>query len=194
MPDDYGAGNLRRNLSTGALLLFLEISFPADSAAIPSVRHELRVHLYECGLEEIAEDVVLATHELLANAVVHGFRSCASDHEVTVTATCTGNQLRVAVRDLSEERPQLQSESQTEEGGRGLRIVAAIADRWGVEANPSGAGKSVWMELDSGLASHRSHPSVPGHIARTLGGLGSGCSAGLVADNSSCPDPEPGRS
>ncbi|WP_442270827.1 hypothetical protein [Streptomyces sp. M-16] len=33
------------------------------------------------------------------------------------------------------------------EGGRGLVVVAAVADRWGVEEGPSPC-KAVWVELD----------------------------------------------
>jgi hypothetical protein len=32
------------------------------------------------------------------------------------------------------------------EGGRGLRIVAALAQRWGVDT--TGTGKVIWFELD----------------------------------------------
>ena len=35
------------------------------------------------------------------------------------------------------------------EGGRGLVIVQASADRWGVL--PDGDGKVVWFEIDDGL-------------------------------------------
>ncbi|MDF3303324.1 ATP-binding protein, partial [Streptomyces sp. K1PA1] len=32
--------------------------------------------------------------------------------------------------------------------GRGLFLVDALSDRWGVEADPAGSGKTVWTELD----------------------------------------------
>ncbi|MEV8126748.1 ATP-binding protein [Streptomyces sp. NPDC085944] len=32
------------------------------------------------------------------------------------------------------------------EGGRGLPIVAAVADRWGVTPYADGRGKTVWFE------------------------------------------------
>ncbi|MFE0633363.1 ATP-binding protein [Streptomyces sp. NPDC058864] len=128
---------------------FLEISFRADPAAMASVRRGLRAALHECGLEEIAEDVVLAAQELMSNAVVHGCRSLAADTQVTITVACTTVLLRVAVHDPSDELPQPRADSDTPESGRGLKITAAVADRWGVEKHRADAGKSVWIELDS---------------------------------------------
>uniref|UniRef100_UPI0040401299 ATP-binding protein n=1 Tax=Streptomyces sp. TG1A-60 TaxID=3129111 RepID=UPI0040401299 len=32
------------------------------------------------------------------------------------------------------------------EGGRGLLIVEAVTDRWGVDPHPDGRGKTVWLE------------------------------------------------
>ncbi|MCX4772781.1 ATP-binding protein [Streptomyces sp. NBC_01285] len=33
-----------------------------------------------------------------------------------------------------------------DEGGRGLVLVAAVADKWGVEVRRDGGGKTVWFE------------------------------------------------
>ncbi|MCX4632921.1 ATP-binding protein [Streptomyces sp. NBC_01443] len=130
-----------------------EATFSADRAAIAPVRRRLRGRLQASGLEEIADDVALASHELMANAVVHGCRSLPESTELTVTAAWTGDQLRVAVHDPSNEQPREQHESGSRQTGRGLTLVRALADRWGVEPDSDGRGKSVWMELD--LPFHR---------------------------------------
>ncbi|MGW2523320.1 ATP-binding protein [Streptomyces sp. NPDC001617] len=56
--------------------------------------------------------------------------------------------LRIEVTDARGDRiPQLQDPVDGDgESGRGLRIVAAYADRWGDDAAPAGC-KTVWAEL-----------------------------------------------
>ena len=54
--------------------------------------------------------------------------------------------VRIEVHDLSEDEPTMRPLNPTAINGRGLRIVAALADRWGTAR--SGDGKLVWFELD----------------------------------------------
>ncbi|MFE7413956.1 ATP-binding protein [Streptomyces laurentii] len=42
----------------------------------------------------------------------------------------------------------VETSSRDEESGRGLFLVAALADRWGIEYVTT--GKRVWCELDAG--------------------------------------------
>ncbi|GGS93473.1 ATP-binding protein [Streptomyces chromofuscus] len=144
------AGALPQQRNDEALRPFqMAVSFPADPAAIPPMRRQLRALLCRSGLTEIADDAVLASQELMANAVNHGCRQLPPDTEITMTAAYNSARLRLAVHDPSGEKPRLLPASKEQEDGRGLQLVAAFADRWGVEANAEGAGKSVWMEFDS---------------------------------------------
>jgi two-component sensor histidine kinase len=77
--------------------------------------------------------------ELVTNAVVHG----RTRGEVSIKVS--PGMLRVAVRDESKLLPVVGSHGQFDEHGRGLSIVSARADRWGVIENL--AGKSVWFTL-----------------------------------------------
>jgi hypothetical protein len=52
---------------------------------------------------------------------------------------------RIAVSDPVRHPPRMRSAHPTASDGRGLAIVEALADRWGVE--PLGSGKTVWAEL-----------------------------------------------
>ncbi|MEW2497470.1 ATP-binding protein [Streptomyces nodosus] len=124
------------------------VTFPAATEAIPPVRHDLYQLLCQSGLAEVADIVALAAQELMANAVAHGCRGFPSDTAVTMTATCDGQQLRLTVEDPSTDLPRVRSDSSDAESGRGMLLVDAFADRWGVEvsSNASG-GKAVWMEL-----------------------------------------------
>jgi anti-sigma regulatory factor (Ser/Thr protein kinase) len=98
---------------------------------------------------ESAEHIVA---ELVANAVQHG-RVPGRDFRLTL-ALDTQGALRIEVTDLRAERiPRIPAASAPEqeviaEGGRGLLIVDALADRWGVDiaAEPP-ARKVVWATL-----------------------------------------------
>ena len=86
----------------------------------------------------LAQRMALLVSELVTNVVVH----TTSHPVVELTLHPT---LVVAVSDRSHEPAEPRSHPSLE-GGRGLAIVAACADRWGTCASPG--GKSVWVELD----------------------------------------------
>jgi anti-sigma regulatory factor (Ser/Thr protein kinase) len=95
-------------------------------------------------LGQVAFDVRLLVTELVANSVRHA--ELDESDLITVTLELDDALLRVEVRDPGAGfafpvRPQ----KLDAEGGRGLQIVAAIADRWGVERVEPVA---VWFEID----------------------------------------------
>lgn len=90
------------------------------------------------GAAEIEVATLLAS-ELVTNAVVHG--SAPIDIDV---GTVDGG-VRVSVGDRSPRVPSARAASEDEEHGRGLLLVGALSDRWGVDAQPP--GKRVWFEL-----------------------------------------------
>ncbi|MGA5795222.1 ATP-binding protein [Streptomyces cellulosae] len=99
----------------------------------------------------VNETLTLITAELCANAVQHG-RVPGRDFHVRLTAEADGRRLRVEVSDARAERrpaatvsPDLDAES---ESGRGLLLVATLADDWGVTDRPGGPGKTVWASVD----------------------------------------------
>ncbi|MFJ9829721.1 ATP-binding protein [Streptomyces sp. NPDC101160] len=94
------------------------------------------------GATDVAE---LLTSELVTNALVH------TEQGAIVTATVDPEQLRVEVRDFVPDLKQ-PSVPPADDGthGRGLVLVQALADSWGVDR--SGAGKVVWFELNGGAA------------------------------------------
>ncbi|MFD8609634.1 ATP-binding protein [Streptomyces sp. NPDC059631] len=121
---------------------------PAVPEAVPPARRELHTLLCGSGLTGTADAVTLAGGELMANAVTHGCRDHPPGTTVTVTVTCDGRQLRLTVEDPSSSPPCVRAGTEGEESGRGMLIVDALADRWGVEAPSTGcAAKAVWMEL-----------------------------------------------
>ncbi|MEW2414255.1 ATP-binding protein [Streptomyces sp. NPDC046866] len=76
--------------------------------------------------------------ELAVNAVAHG-RVAGRDFRLELAVR--GDTLRVEVADTRVDRLPVEGGE-----GRGLRIVAAYADRWGVTLGPP-PRKTVWAEL-----------------------------------------------
>ncbi|WP_262064204.1 ATP-binding protein [Streptomyces sp. STR69] len=89
-----------------------------------------------------AEHVVA---ELAANAATHG-RVPGRDFRLTLYVV--GGTLRIEVTDTCGDRPpRPQHPAADAESGRGLLIVEALADRWGVTREPL-PRKTIWAELD----------------------------------------------
>jgi anti-sigma regulatory factor (Ser/Thr protein kinase) len=114
----------RRRLATGR-------------TAIGVMRHLVGDQLRAWGLPEGAvEDVVLTTHELVANALLHG------KPPIDLRLVHTGSELIVEVHDRSIRGPRPRNAALDEESGRGLRVVEALATRWGSRVGTR--SKTVW--------------------------------------------------
>lgn len=99
--------------------------------------------------------------ELAANAALHG-RVPGRDFRLALTVH--GPTLRIEVTDARAERlPAPVTHPADGEAGRGLLLVEALADRWGVTAGPVPC-KTVWAEISlyTATASTASHLPRPG--------------------------------
>ncbi|WP_369243913.1 ATP-binding protein [Streptomyces sp. R41] len=125
----------------------LRTTVPAHPSRAAGVRAMLAEHLTHLRLPpECLDNAVLATDELFANAVKHG--SPDRGDMITVTIEYTEPELRVTVADRSPDLPRLRTADGAEESGRGLAIVAALADDWGTALpDPGCPGKKVWFTL-----------------------------------------------
>ncbi|MFE2045859.1 ATP-binding protein [Streptomyces sp. NPDC059477] len=88
--------------------------------------------------------------ELASNAALHG-RVQGRDFRVALTLDMATGTVRVSVTDARGERlplaPGAAADTPTDsESGRGLLLVAALADRWGTKPYPP-SGKTVWAEV-----------------------------------------------
>ncbi|HEY6745139.1 MAG TPA: ATP-binding SpoIIE family protein phosphatase [Mycobacteriales bacterium] len=91
--------------------------------------------------EDTRDTAALLTTELVSNAIRH------TRDELVVSVRVAGGRLRVGVADSSHRRPQLVQVGRRDTSGRGLHLVEAMADRWGVDPDERGLGKTVWFEL-----------------------------------------------
>ena len=105
------------------------------------LRRVLRLYLTGSGLLELTDATELALTELLANVVRHvPGRRCHICFLLRPAA------VRVEVSDGCPRLPVLGGGDVLADGGRGLLLVDAVTDRWGVTPRPVGDGKTVWFE------------------------------------------------
>ena len=95
----------------------------------------------------VNEALTLITAELTANAVRHGHVPGRDFH---LQLTLVEGTFRIEVTDTRAEKQPPSTPpapDSTSESGRGLLLVAALADDWGVSPRRAAPGKTVWAEL-----------------------------------------------
>jgi anti-sigma regulatory factor (Ser/Thr protein kinase) len=116
-----------------------------DPAAVGPVRSACARRLTEWGLEQVVFTAELILSELITNAVRYGAEP------ITVRMLRTrppgspdAGTLIFEVADGSSTSPRLRRAKVTDEGGRGLFLVARFSERWGTRYTPT--GKVIWAE------------------------------------------------
>lgn len=93
---------------------------------------------------ETLEIVSVLVSELATNVLLHAMTS----FEIRVMTDEPPGRLRVEVVDTGPGTPAIRGPRGTEPRGRGLQIVAALSDEWGVEWASGPTMKIVWFEID----------------------------------------------
>lgn len=131
------------------------VRLPSDATSVRRAREHVAAFCDGHAVGAEVRDVVrLLVSELATNAITH------AEGEVTVTVRIEADLLTVEVADASTRQPRPQDDAPTDpadwasldEHGRGLQLVQALADTWGVETDR--AGKRVHFSV---------HPSLAGH-------------------------------
>ncbi|MEU9149465.1 SpoIIE family protein phosphatase [Streptomyces sp. NPDC048417] len=125
-----------------------EWGVPADAAAVAETRKLVDERLTAWGLEEAAFTMELVVSELVTNAIRYG-------NEPIRLRLIKERSLICEVSDSSSTAPHLRRARVSDEGGRGLFLVAELTQRWGTRY--TSAGKTIWAEQALG----RSPRTVP---------------------------------
>ncbi|MGD9482757.1 SpoIIE family protein phosphatase [Streptomyces sp. TRM70308] len=109
-----------------------------EPAAVPRARELALGQLAAWDLDALAFTTELVTSELVTNAVRYGGGGAI---ELRLTRADT---LICEVSDLSSTQPRMRRARLTDEGGRGLYLVAQLTHRWG--SRYTRRGKTIWTE------------------------------------------------
>ena len=116
-----------------------EVELPVSREAPALAREFLRGSTCAEHHSEVVDDAVLLVSELVTNSVLHG------GPPVVVAVDCDEATLQVRVRDGSSALPAPRDAAQSDEGGRGLALVAEMSADWGVDTEAD--GKHVWFVI-----------------------------------------------
>jgi anti-sigma regulatory factor (Ser/Thr protein kinase) len=120
--------------------MMLNRRFPRTPESVPTARHFVTESVVDVP-QEILERVALLVSELATNAIRHG----GTDFVVRVEQTDA--EIAVEIADAGTGTPTVRNAEPRDPSGRGLQIVEALSDSWGVRAEPNGEGKAVWFTL-----------------------------------------------
>ncbi|MFE0460693.1 SpoIIE family protein phosphatase [Kitasatospora sp. NPDC058965] len=110
---------------------------PADPAVVAEARARVAATLAGWGLDELVFTTELIVSELVTNAIRYGAPPLS-------LRLIHHNSLSCEVGDASNTSPRLRHARTTDEGGRGLFLVAQLSRRWGTRYTDT--GKIIWAE------------------------------------------------
>jgi len=95
------------------------------------------------GLEHLFDDIVLCISELVTTAVE------ANSSDISLSLQSDAGRIRLSMVDHSDDAPAVRR-IRREDTGRRVRIIDAVATRWGVQGDPD--SHEIWIEfaLDRG--------------------------------------------
>ncbi|MER5863010.1 SpoIIE family protein phosphatase [Kitasatospora sp. NPDC002040] len=114
-----------------------EWDVPMDPAAVAPVRNACARQIADWGLDELGFSTELILSELITNAIRYGTAPVRVRMLRDTSLVCE-------VSDGSSTAPHLRWAATTDEGGRGIFLVAQLSHRWGTRY--TGEGKVLWCE------------------------------------------------
>lgn len=115
---------------------------PAHGTSVAAARHRVGELLRQWGVAAPAfDDAALVVSELFTNALVH-----TESTEITCRLQTTTETVYLAITDQGHGSTGPQVREPDVESGRGLLLVNALAELWGV-TNEHGCGRTVWAVL-----------------------------------------------
>lgn len=129
-----------------------ELPFLAEPEEVAALRRVMRLHLRLWGLSDVIDAAEICVSELVANVIRHVGVGTPS----TLVVEMKGTHLRVGLRDPDTRAlPTLLSVGAEAETGRGLVLLDAVSDRWGVILGAD--FKFVWCDLATQLDAPGGH-------------------------------------
>lgn len=122
------------------------VDLPSSLTAVRTVRTQLAGFLHECDVQDsVIDDAVVVVSELVTNAVRHAWPPGGA---LRVEWTLDSRRLRLQVVDGGRAgiRPGLHDQGAV--GGRGLSIVAALAESWSLERADRGTTVTAVLALN----------------------------------------------
>jgi anti-sigma regulatory factor (Ser/Thr protein kinase) len=128
------------------------LDFTAEPEEVAALRRVMRLHLGVWGLHEVTDVAQLCVSELVSNIIKH----VGVGTPATLAVSMNGTRLRIELHDPdTHARPALVEAGSDCEAGRGMAIVDAVADRWGVSLRAD--RKVTWCELATGVNAPDDH-------------------------------------
>ncbi|MFI6873059.1 ATP-binding protein [Streptomyces sp. NPDC050400] len=175
-----------------------DLDFVAELKEVAALRRVMRLHLGLWGIRELVDAAELCVTELVSNVVMH----VGEGTPTTLAVSMRGTYLRIEVHDPDTRAlPTLMAARPEVEAGRGMALVDAVAERWGVQLRAD--RKVTWCELATGLMSPGGHsgglrvtraeamlglygaarlPSTQGQTCRVGGPLAEKAAIDVIAD------------
>jgi anti-sigma regulatory factor (Ser/Thr protein kinase) len=123
------------------------LTLAPETNNVAVARRYVRDRLIDAGISDsVAYLAVLATSELVTNAVLHAAA------RVDVRVEISGGTVRVEVVDDGDGCPVISHTATGADHGRGLMVVSRVATRWGVDLEAH--RKCVWFELPGSSRTH----------------------------------------
>lgn len=137
-PAHSEAGSLHRDV----------FRLPAHGASVSAARNRITERLHAWGVgESVYEDAALIVSELFTNALVH-----TDSTEITCQLRTTAQTVYLAITDQGHGPTGPRVREPDAESGRGLILVSALAQLWGVNTEHD-CGRTVWAILPCGECS-----------------------------------------
>jgi anti-sigma regulatory factor (Ser/Thr protein kinase) len=133
-------GHLTELSITHAFRAGPQVDLHPDAQSPRVARAFVREHVPD--VIDLRDNAELLASELVTNAVLH------AHSEMTLGVVSRDSSVLIAVSDHSPLVPAERRASLVAEHGRGITLVAAIAQTWGVTAQPG--GKIIWCLIRAG--------------------------------------------
>lgn len=123
-----------------------DLAFTAEPEEVGALRRIMQLHLRIWGLHDISDEAQLCMSELVSNVITH----VGVGTPTKLVVSMNGTHLRIEIHDPDTRAlPTLLGADTGAETGRGMALIDAVADRWGVVLRAD--RKVTWCELATPL-------------------------------------------